>query len=970
MRRANLHPLVTAATQLWAAAFLSVWLIGGSASAGDTHDQAVELFEKQIRPVLIAECQRCHGEEKQQGNLRLDSANGWVAGGDSGPAIVPGDLDSVLLQAIRYESVELEMPPKGKLPAETIAAFEKWVQLGAVDPRIAAPQTFGDEPGPPTIEQGRHFWSFQPIADPMPPEVAASNWPAGDIDRFILAQLEEQGLSPSPPADPPTLLRRVCYDLIGLPPTIEQIESFAADPSPQAYESIVSGLLSSEQFGQRWGRHWLDVVRYAESSGGGRTLMFSDAWRYRDYVIESFNQDLPFDQFVRQQIAGDLLPADDWQQRRNNLTATAFLMLGPTNYELQDKDVLEMDVVDEQLDTMGKALLGMTIGCARCHDHKFDPIPTTDYYAMAGILKSSKVLIHDNVSSWNTARLPLPPAQAEQARRLREELARVEAKQRKTKKAWIAAGGVSVPESTGKSIDPGSIEGLVVDEDQSQKTGEWKTSDSVGYFVGSSYSYTASQPGAQAEYRAELPTAGRYEVLVSYTAHRNRTTKARYQITHADDTVSITVNQRQQPPIEGKFYSLGDYRFTVDQQPIVTVSGENADGALIADAVVWRPTRQRSEAETQAFAEQLRQRRQLKQRLDNLTQQAKQIEASIPQGPSAMVIGERENPADIHVAIGGSTHQQGDLVRRGALRVASWETSPKIHPDHSGRRQLAEWIVDPRNPLTARVIANRVWYWLIGRGIVPTVDNFGATGQPPSHPELLDHLATSLIDDGWSIKRLIHRIVTSQTYRQSSARHHDPAGDNLGGGDNRYLSRMNRKRLRAEDIRDSILWVAGDLESRHGGSTIKPGTKSEYGYQFTSTRRSVYVPVFRNTLPQIFEVFDFADPNIQRGQRSASIVSSQALLMMNHPFVIENARAAARNLLATPGLTRQQRIERAYQQVLARPPRETELRVAFDLLADFDHNEQRHSSPATSQEQGLAMLYQVLFQCIDFRYLN
>ncbi len=375
----------------------------------DDEQDAIEYFEKHVRPVLHEHCLRCHGEKKQKGGLRLDSANGWERGGDSGPAVIPHDDQSLLLRAIRYEDPALEMPPKGKLPPRTVAALEQWIALGAVDPRFE--EALGtSQPESPTVHQdSRSLWSLQPLVTPVPPQVRQAEWPASEIDRFILAGLEREGLSPNPPAERTTLLRRIHYDLIGLPPTPQQINDFLNDPSEVAFEKVVDQLLDSPQFGQRWGRHWLDVVRFAESSGGGRTLLLRDAWRFRDYVIDSFNHDVPYDQFVTEQIAGDLLHSSDWQERQRNLIATGFLLLGPTNYEMQDKDILEMDVIDEQLDTIGKAFLGMTIGCARCHDHKFDPIPASDYYAMAGIFKSTQSLIHSNVSSWNTVALPLPP---------------------------------------------------------------------------------------------------------------------------------------------------------------------------------------------------------------------------------------------------------------------------------------------------------------------------------------------------------------------------------------------------------------------------------------------------------------------------------------------------------------------------------------------------------------------------------
>ncbi len=830
--------------------------------ADENRSEAIELFEKSIRPVLVEECQRCHGKQKQRASLRLDSRDGWTTGGDTGPAVIPGDSDSLLLQAIRYTDVDLEMPPDGKLSEQVIADFERWVELGAIDPRVVSPaDTPSESAMAPSIEDGRSFWSFQPIGEPALPNVKDISWPSGDIDRFVLANLEDRGLEPSRPAAPATLLRRIYYDLIGLPPDPQEIEQFLADPSRQAYSNLVDRLLESEQFGQRWGRHWLDVVRYAESSGGGRTLLFPDAWRYRDYVIDSFNSDLPYDQFIRQQIAGDLLPAEDWQQRRRNLVATAFLLLGPTNYELQDKDVLEMDVIDEQLDTMGKALLGMTIGCARCHDHKFDPIPATDYYAMAGILKSSLSLKHSNVSEWNKVDLPLSPEEVSTASAIALELQQRKAELESAKQQWSLAGGVPATKPGQKSIDPSSIGAdYVIDDDQAERIGSWTESTSVATFVGPNYLFDAGGPKSvsQVIYRPAFTESGRYEVRVSYTASSNRTSQAPFHVFHAGGRETVLIDQRKPPPIGGKFFSLGTFDFDPQADPRVAVSCEDTDdGCVIADAVMFTAVSN----DPQQIADDDQLLASLSERVDRLSKAIEELEQSLPKPPPAMAMTDRDTTGDIHVAIRGAAHQKGDLVRRGALRVASWHSFPTLADGDSGRKELADWIIDPNNPLAARVIVNRVWYWLIGRGIVPSVDNFGATGEPPSDLALLDHLASSFIAEGWSIKQLIRRIVLSETYRQISEPNETMAAIDPH---NRFLWRMNRKRLRAEDIRDSLLSVSRPI-GRHAwvDRTLDPGTESEYGYEFSERPTQCLRASISEHSAEIFEVFDFADPNIQ-----------------------------------------------------------------------------------------------------------
>jgi hypothetical protein len=755
----------------------------------------LEHFEKKIRPVLIEHCYECHAADSEpvQGGLLLDTRADTLRGGDSGPAVVPGQPEeSLLLQALRYES--FEMPPEGQLPEVVVANFEAWIRQGAPDPRqgppAAAPKRELD------VEAGRQFWAFRPLSDPDLPEVRDVDWPESDVDRFLLARLEAEGLQPVEEADRHTLIRRAYFTLIGLPPPPAAIDRFLADPAPlpMAWNRLVDRLLQSPRFGERWGRHWLDVVRFAQSSGGGRTLLFPDAWRYRDYVIDALNRDVPFDQFVREQVAGDLLPADDWRERRRQVVATAFLVLGATNYELQDKAALDMDIVDEQLDTLGKAFLGMTVSCARCHDHKFDPIPTRDYYALAGILRSTRSAIHSNVSTWSTCPLPVPDA----------------------------------------------------------------------------------EEAALQQHEARL------------RALRERLAELKREVAGTDE----------------------------------------------------------ARARTNGDAEMKR-----------IQQQVKQLERTGPQRPRAMAVADDTKVGDIPIAIRGVVHNQGSVVPRGVLTVAAPGGFAEIPPGESGRRQLADWIASPDNPLTARVLVNRVWYWLFGQGLVRSVDNFGATGDRPSHPELLDHLARQFMADGWSVQRLVRRIVTSRAFRLSCRTDGQPRAREVDP-DNRLLWRMRRQRLDAESIRDALLHVGGHLDTAMGGPNMRPGTKSEYRYRFESARRSVYVPVFRNTLPTIFETFDFANPNLPTGQRTTSTIAPQALLLMNEPFVMEQARSAARRLLAQPGLDTTARLRRAYHQVLGRPPSARELKLASRFVGE----------DVAAARWGL--VYQTLFQSLDFRYLN
>ena len=932
----------------------------GRLSAQDT---AAEFFEKKIRPALVEHCVRCHGEDKVQGGLRLDTREGWQTGGDSGHAIVAGDDQSLLLKAIEYDDISLEMPPRGKLPEKTIAAFRSWILSGAFDPRSNGSPVDGKQVGTPTIEEGKQFWAFQAVQATAVPELKKPDWPKNDVDRFVLARLEEKGITPVADATKESLLRRLTYDLTGLPPTPLQIQRFLSDKSDDATDKLIDRLLQSGHFGERWGRHWLDVVRFAESSGGGRTLLFPDAWRYRDYVINAFNNDLPFDQFLKEQLAGDLLPSGDRLDRERKLVATGFLMLGPTNYEMQDKDILEMDVVDEQLDTMGKAMLGMTIGCARCHDHKFDPIPTRDYYALAGIFKSTHSMIHSNVSAWNTVDLPLSPGD--------EAVFLASTEKLKVAEKQLADATNVLKQTTGQvvgaSVDPGTLAGIVVDSFDAKVVGNWKVSTSVQRYVGADYTHDDNMDkGAKSvTYRPELPGLGRYEVFATYSPGSNRSKKVPYRIQHLDGETVVHVNQKNKPSIDGLMERLGEFEFDNESEPTVILTTQGTDdGVVIADAIIWRLVNGVSQKEVVGGRESAkiaaanRKAAAAKMEVDRLKKKVKSLKQSMPKRQVAMAPRDGDSPADIHVAIRGMTHQKGDLVPRGVLRVAAWDGLQPVKTKASGRVELAEWIAHEENPLTARVIANRVWYWTMGKGIVASVDNFGSTGDYPTHPELLDYLAFSLVKNDWSIKKLVREIVSSRAYQLSTeVSDHDQQLD----PENQFYGRRTRKRLLAEDIRDSILLAAGNLDLTMGGSTIRKGTSSEYGYQFKGRRRSVYVPVFRNRLPEIFEVFDFADPNIQGGLRTASNVASQALLMMNQPFVMEQADNAARRLVEEHSGEPDEMLSRACREVLGREPRGQERQVMMELLTVKDQ-------PGTLSEW--AMIYRLLFQCIDFRYLN
>lgn len=941
--------------------------VGAGAARGAGADD-LDFFEKKIRPVLVERCYECHSAEgKTKAGLRLDTPEGWKEGGDSGPAVIAGNVDqSPLIKAIRYSGLDFEaMPPKSALPAAEVALLEEWVRRGAPAPAGPVGAVRTKQVGL-SLDAGRKFWAFIPPVDSPLPRSKMEKWARTDVDRFIAAKWTEKGLQPAADADRATFFRRVSFDLLGFPPAPEELAAFERDSRPDAREQLIDRLLSSRHFGERWGRQWLDVARFAESSGGGRTLLFKDAWRYRDYVIDAFNRDLPFDQFIREQIAGDLLPHASPDERARRLMATAFLALGPTNYEEQNKDALRMDIVDEQLDVIGKGFLGMTIGCARCHDHKFDPIPTQDYYALAGILRSTHTLHNytDNVAKW--VDVPLP-ADAEIQQQLAEHEAKVAelngtiAKLRRASKAPAAAG---------KRVVPTELDGAVIDDAQALVVGNWKGSTFSGGYVGEGY-LTDNNDGKGAKtvtFTPAIAQSGRYEVRLAYTALANRATNVPVTILHADGENVVVVNQREAPALGGRFHSLGKFRFEKEGQGYVLISNEGTDGYVVVDAlqVVPADDGKESAALVAAATSDDPKVKSNAAELRRLEAELKKLTAGAPQRPLTMGVKEAVGEiGDTEIRIRGVARNLGAKVPRGFLQVAQ-QKPPQFRPDESGRRELAEWIASADNPLTARVIVNRIWAGLMGAGLVRTVDNFGTTGELPSHPELLDHLARRFVASGWSMKQLVRDIVLTRTYGLATTPNAEAA---QADPDNRLLSHARRRRLDAEQIRDAILWAGGKLDLTFGGPNLAaPGVAmptSEYGHVFTDTRRSVYTPAFRNRRLELFEVFDFADINAPIAQRSVTTVAPQALYLMNHPFVIEQAKAAAITTLQVAG-DDGARIDHAYRRTLGRLP----TRAERELSLRFVQSARAEGAVDAPTVEVWSQLQQSLFASVDFRYLN
>ncbi len=777
----------------------------------------LEFFEKRIRPLLSEHCFACHSADtKAAGDLRVDDLNGLLTGGNNGPAVVPGDPDkSVLIQRVVHAQKRLLMPKEGDpLSEEQVADLRTWIADGVAWPLEKLPEDFGKVKASYESKRQSH-WAWQPLAKPAIPAVADAAWPLGEVDHFILARLESEELPPVADASPEVLLRRLSFDLTGLPPSAEALAAFERDPSPAAYEREVNRLLATPAFGEQWGRHWLDVARYGESTGPSRNIPYPHAWKYKDYVLDAVNRDVPFDRFIQEQIAGDLLPAGDAAGRDRLLTATGFLALGVKDVNQRFKVRFQMDNVDEQIDAVSRSVLALTVSCARCHDHKFDPIPTTDYYSLAGIFTSTENGAGvrnkmgggglDYYDSKNLIRLTTemapPPA---------EEVAQLEAKVAEAKKAWDEIRG------TPEGLKPG-------------KNGQ--------------------------------PT--------------QRPFRLRY---------------------------------------------ERAQAELLA-----------------------------------LTDPA-------ARGYAVHGVRDAEKIADTQVRIRGEAERLGPVVPRGFLSSFVVPGAPAVNPGQSGRLELAQWLTSPANPLTPRVIANRTWQHLFGSGLVSTVDNFGITGDRPSHPELLDYLAARFIENGWSLKKLVRTLVLSHAYRLGND---SPDDHLLKDPANRLVWRHSPRRMTAEEVRDAILASDGRLlekpseppavkdlrmvEIRDNGAEAKAVQDRANREQ----ARSIYLPLLRGMTPRSLDAFDPVSQTLVTGSREATTVPAQALFFLNSSFVRKEALAYAESL-ASQARDEEEKLRELYARILGREASDSELARARAFVSAFAAGWQGQQLPVSASEDQLA----------------
>jgi hypothetical protein len=758
-----LRPLLLGAALAGGAFTLSV----ASAAAAPTKAQ-LDFFEAKVRPVLVQKCYKCHAadSEKLKGGLHVDTRDGLLKGGNTGPAVVPGDPDkSLLIQAVRYTDPDLQMPPKGeKLTAQQVADLTQWVKQGAPDPRTPQVLAAGS-----TARKGagKDHWAFQPVKEPAVPTVSDPAWQANPVDAFVFAKLAGKGLKPSGPAEKSTLIRRAYYDLIGLPPKAEEVEDFLLDKSPDAFAKVVDRLLQSAHYGERWGRHWLDSARYSDTKGEIKKNYededFGIAWTYRDYVIRAFNEDKPYNQFVMEQIAADRLPQGQAGDR-SALAALGFLTLGERFMNNQN------DIIDDRIDVVTKGFLGLTAACARCHDHKFDPIPTADYYSLHGIFASS-----------------LEPRD----------------------KPVI-----------GRPADPKAFQDFQMRMEPLKKE----------------LAAIEAQVGSRKKGQAPDPTA-----------------------------------PKRKPPV------------------------------------------QLSKAQKKA----------MQKRVSTLEDQMATLQMTHPGAPlQAMALVDSPRPTDSPIFIRGEAQSKGAIAPRRFLEVlSSGERQP--FRDGSGRLELARAIADKNNPLTARVMVNRIWQGHFGEGFVTTPDDFGTMADPPSHPELLDYLATQFMARGWSVKSMHRQILLSRTYQQSSETNPryaqvDPA--------NRLLWRANVRRLDFESTRDTVLAVGGSLDERLYGPPVRLD-REPY-----PTRRTVYGYVDRNDLVEVMNHFDFANPDMTMGKRDSTTVPQQALFFMNSPMVVEQAKKLVSLTEFTRLSTDEAKIDFLFRRLYQRPANPVDIQLSQRFL--------------------------------------
>ncbi|MCW3095538.1 MAG: Protein of unknown function (DUF1553)/Protein of unknown function (DUF1549)/Planctomycete [Chthonomonadaceae bacterium] len=1054
--------------------------VGSRAGAQATGADA-EFFEKRVRPVLVESCARCHSADSKppMGGLRLDSRAGLVKGGARGSALMPeAPAKSLLLRAISYSDAALQMPPTGKLSAEQIGVLTEWVQRGAPWPALkSAPAATSGGIQPFDLRARAKHWAWQPVRQPALPTVKQKAWSRNPVDLFVLAKLEAKGLTPAAPADKPTLLRRVTYDLTGLPPTPAELHAFLADTSPKAYEKVVDRLLASPHYGERWARHWLDLVRYAETDGHEWDIEKAGAYQYRDYLIRAFNADIPYNQFVTEQIAGDLLPhprLNPQSQFNESVLGTGFYWLGAGKHAPVDLCDDEAERIDNQIDVLGKAFLGVGIGCARCHDHKFDAISTADYYALYGFLKSTRLqwapvgvpvapdLLRDLQTvreqaqqtlrqtaaqllrqaadplqlDWaarlqaarknrvdplyvvavlregEAARSPEAFARARQdlVRQLQGDMERATKEQRET--LWLegfGAGGVYKSWTvSGDAFGSGPTTALTarVEGDKEAKvravfaSGIARSDGLTDKMPGTlrSPTFTLTRPnilyhisGRNAHIRLILegyqrlrdPLYGRLEMEINSPD----------RLTWMTQNVQEWIGHRAYIEIDKRgdgYAALDRIGFSAGGPPSDALDPQIVrlldDPSLTSlDAVLYKISALFQQVAAPTFAAAgpaerkavdallgwALQTRALPKsdaaHLADLLRDGAKLEARLSTPQPALAAGDGDGVNE-PVHIRGNYRTPGRVVARRFLEVC--DRAPALGTETgSGRLQLAQRMTAASNPLLARVMVNRLWQNHFGEGIVRTPDDFGVMGERPTHPELVDYLASEFVRQGWSLKKMQRLMVLSRTYRMASDP--DPKAEAADPQD-RLLHRMPIRRLEAECIRDGILAVSGRLDPKLYGSPIMPNLNAftpgrgapPSGPLDGDGRRTIYLSVRRNFLIPMLLAFDYPVPVTTQGRRSVSNVPSQALTLLNDPFVVAEAQEWAKHTLAEPG-TPDQRIDRLYETAFSRLPKPVEREAARAFLAAQGQEYGKPDDPRAWSD-----LCHVLFNVKEFIFLH
>ena len=876
-------------------------------------------FENKVRPLLVARCFECHGPEKQKGNVRLDSREVLLKEGDAGPVAVVGKPEeSRLIEVLTFQD-SVKMPPAGKLSDAEIATLTEWVRLGMPFPKSVAGGSFGPATPEGIAAARKTHWSYQPVALPPVPEAAHANWPKPtEIDRFILAELNTAGLTPNRRADSRTLVRRLSYDLLGLPPDANDpvVRAFVERDTPETLAALVDHYLAKPEYGQRWGRHWLDVARYADTKGYVFTeeRKYPYSYTYRDYVIDAFNRDLPYDEFVREQIAADRLPPTSDNRA---LAGLGFLTVGRRFGNNPN------DIADDRIDVISRGILGLSVTCARCHDHKYDPIPTADYYALWGVLMSSEepgdlpmLGKPDDSEAYRKFERQLAEKEGEQNQYLETERQVLIGQYRDQVREYVTEALCKLakreyPADRGLSLKKGETKDLVVNRWVQAISSRGDAKDPVWSAWKRFAAIPADQFGAQVAAAVEELKAR----PVEGDGRLNARVKAAFE-TAPSDLIDVAIR-----------YGTLLRDINTEWKTLVAQAAADQKPTALPDGAA-EELRQLLYAENAAPIVSLDDARKLfdrKQR-DGATARKRAIDslkANSPVAPPrAMVVVDKAQPVNPYVFKRGNPGLRGDNVPRRFLRALTPDGEP--YKDGSGRLELARDLTSPDNPLTARVFVNRVWMQHFGTGIVRTPSDFGIRGEPPTHPALLDYLAATFMADGWSTKRLHRRIVLSSVYLQDALISPEAAEKD---SENRLLSHQNRRRLEFEALRDSLLAAAGRLDPALGGRPV-----DLFSEPFT-TRRTVYGFIDRQDLPGLFRVFDFASPDVSTPQRPMTTVPQQALFAMNAGFVMNQAEQIAARPDVANATDETQRIRAIYQRLFQREPSSDELTLGRQYLA-------------------------------------